>query len=99
MKQLVVAVALLAALGFGLPATAKEAPKSIEGVTKVDAAAAKALWDKGAKFIDVRTPDLWEAGRIPGAVLLELFSDYNEPALLKAAAKNEEVVIYCMGPG
>ena len=99
MKQLVVAVALLAALGFGLPATAKEAPESIAGVTKVDAATAKALWEKGAKFVDVRTADLWEAGRIPGAVLLELFTDFNEPTLQKVASKNDEVVIYCMGPG
>ncbi len=99
MKKLVLAVAMLAALGLGLPASAKEAPKSVEGVTTVDAVAAKALWDKGAKFVDVRTHDLWEAGRIPGAVFLELFTEYNEPALQKVASQNDDVVIYCMGPG
>jgi len=99
MKKLVLAVVLFAAFGLGLPAMAKEAPKSIEGVTLVDAAAAKALLDKGAIFVDVRTPDLWEAGRIPGAVWLELFTDYNEASLQKVANKNDDVVIYCMGPG
>jgi len=99
MKKLVLAVALLAAFGLGLPAIAKEAPKTLEGVTLVDAAAAKALWDKGAKFVDVRPNELWEVGRIPGATLLELFTDYNETALQKVAGKNDDVVIYCMGPG
>ena len=41
----------------------------------------------------------WEGGRIPGAIRLELFTEFTQTALSQAVEKNEEVVIYCMGPG
>ncbi len=99
MGRLLLAIALLATFAIGRPALAQQAPESVEGVTTVDPAAAKALWDQGVRFVDVRTPNLWEAGRIPGATFLEFFTDYNEENLLKVAAKTDEVVVYCMGPG
>ena len=99
MGRLLLAIALLATFAIGRPALAQQAPESVEGVTKVDPAAAKALWDQGVRFVDVRTPGLWQAGRIPGAVFLEYFTDYTEENLLKVAAKTDEIVVYCMGPG
>ena len=76
-----------------------EAPTEVKGATIVDAAMAKTLWDKRVSFVDVRTPDLWEQGRIPRATFLEFFTDYNETSLAKVAMTSDEVVIYCMGPG
>ncbi len=80
-------------------AAAQESPLRIDGATTVDAAAAKALFDRTVPFVDVRTKDLWEAGHIPGAVFQDLFNDFNEGNLLKVAAKDQEVVIYCDSPG
>ncbi len=99
MGRLLLAIALLATFAIGRPAVAQQAPESVEGVTLIDPAAAKALWDQGVRFVDVRTPNLWEAGRIPGATFLEFFTDYTEENLLKVAAKTDEIVVYCMGPG
>ncbi len=99
MGRVLLTIALLATFAIGRPALAQQAPESVEGVTLVDPAAAKALWDKGVRFVDVRTPNLWEAGRIPGATFLEFFTDYTEENLLKVAAKTDEIVVYCMGPG
>lgn len=80
-------------------AGAQESPLRIDGATTVDAATAKTLFDRGVRFVDVRSKDLWEAGHIPGAAYLDLFSGFNEDNLLKVAAKDHEVVIYCAGPG
>ncbi len=88
-------------IGFAMTATtaaAQESPLTVAGAVTVDAAEAKALHDRGVDFVDVRTVDLWEAGRIPGAHFLELFSDFAETNLLEIAKKDEEVVIYCAGP-
>ncbi|MCH7929695.1 MAG: rhodanese-like domain-containing protein [Proteobacteria bacterium] len=80
-------------------AGAQESPLRVDGATTVDAATAKTLFDRGVGFVDVRGKDLWEAGHIPGAAYLDLFSGFNEDNLLKVAAKDQEVVIYCAGPG
>ncbi|MCH7931227.1 MAG: rhodanese-like domain-containing protein [Proteobacteria bacterium] len=80
-------------------AEAQESPLRVDGATTVDAATAKTLFDRGVHFVDVRSKDLWEAGHIPGAAYLDLFSGFNEDNLLKVAAKDQEVVIYCAGPG
>ena len=80
-------------------AVAQESPLQVEGATTVDAATAKALFDRAVPFVDVRTKDLWEAGHVPGANFQDLFNDFNEGNLQKVAAKDQEVVIYCDGPG
>ena len=78
---------------------AKESPATIEGAKTVSAAEAKALFDKGVKFIDVRKNSDWDAGRVPGAVHIELKKKLSEESLGKAVAKDQEVVIYCNGSG
>jgi len=72
-------------------------PLQVPGAITVDAAAAKALFDRGAKFIDVRGPS-WNLGRIPGAVHLFLKDAFTETSLASVADRDEEIVIYCMGP-
>ena len=90
---------VLAALVLSPEVRGQESPLRVEGATTVQAATAKALFDRGVPFVDVRTKDLWEAGHIPGAAYLNLFGAFNEDNLLKIAAKDQEVVIYCDGPG
>jgi rhodanese-related sulfurtransferase len=78
-------------------ATEWVAPEAISGATIVDGAKAKMLFDKGVIFIDVRKDKDWEAGRIPGAVHLELKKVFNEDSFSKVVKKDQEVVIYCNG--
>ena len=93
-------VSLLFAVVFYSPgASAQESALKVDGATTVDAAAAKTLFDRGVPFVDVRTKDLWEKSHIPKAHFLELFSAFNEANLLKVAAKDQEVVVHCDGPG
>ena len=95
------AVVMFAAVGADAQSESGkgEAPAMVEGATLVTPAEAKVLWDKGVAFVDVRGPSLWADGRIPGANFLEYVTDYNEATLKKVAKLNDEVVIYCGGPG
>jgi rhodanese-related sulfurtransferase len=80
-------------------ARAQESPKDVPGATTVDAAAAKSLFDRGAKFVDVRGKKFWKISRIPGAASLDAIIELSEASLTKFAGKNDEVVFYCSGPG
>ncbi len=95
-------IALFAALAIAVTAAfAQETPESpltVDGATTIDAHQAKGLHDRGVSFVDVRTPELWEAGHIPGAHFLELLNAFDEAGLLKIGAKDSGVVIYCAGP-
>ena len=100
MKQLRLVVSLVVlALSLASVADTQESPLSVEGATTIQAAKAKTLFDRGVPFVDVRTNDRFEAGHIPGATHLDLFTAFNKVDLLKVSAKDKEVVIYCSGPG
>lgn len=71
--------------------------KTVPGATTVDAHAAKVLFDRGAMFIDTRIDADWDAGRIPGAMQLELKANFTESALRKSFRSDAEIVIYCNG--
>jgi rhodanese-related sulfurtransferase len=73
-------------------------PTEIAGATTVDAAAAKILFDRGVSFVDVRIDEEWHLGHIPGAVHLDLDDALREASLNAVVGKDQEVVIYCMGP-
>jgi rhodanese-related sulfurtransferase len=73
-------------------------PIEIAGATTVDAAAAKTLFDRGVSFVDVRSDEDWGLGYIPGAVHLDSDDTFGEESLSAVADKDQEVVIYCMGP-
>lgn len=101
MKNVSLALALL--LGMFASASQpmaqeKESPLTIEGAKTVTPADAKALFDKGVKFIDLRTDAAYEAGRIPGSVHIEFKTKFSEEALATNAKKDQEVVFYCSGP-
>lgn len=86
---------------FSLTATAtagnKISPANIDGATTVDTAKAKALFDKGVIFVDVRKDKDWNAGRVPDAVHIELKKVLSEATLSKEVKKDQEAVIYCNG--
>jgi len=73
-------------------------PTSVDGATTVTAKQAKALFDEGVAFVDVRKDKDWDAGRIPDAIHIELKKVFNEAALIKELKKDEKVVFYCNGP-
>ena len=75
----------------------KVSPETVKGATTVDATKAKALFDKGAVFVDVRSDKDWQAGHIPGAVHLELTKNYTAATLGAKAKKNQDMVLYCNG--
>lgn len=66
----------------------------VKGATTLDVATAKALFDQGVPFVDVRGPNRWAEGHIPGAVGLPFIS---EAELSKIASKDQAVVIYGSG--
>ncbi|MHC4066938.1 MAG: BTAD domain-containing putative transcriptional regulator, partial [Planctomycetota bacterium] len=51
-------------------------PLEVEGATTIDAAAAKALIERGVAVVDVRNGKYWNAGHIPGAAHLNLYKDF-----------------------
>ena len=75
----------------------KSSPESVPGVTTVDAQSAKALFDNEAAFIDLRKKNVWDAGRIPGAIWLDFKNGFNESALKAEVSEDEELVFYCSG--
>lgn len=85
----------------GVPASAGDEAESlvtVEGAITVDAAQAKALFDRRAVFIDVRTVARWNLGHIPDAILLDLETDFTRDRLRAQVREDEDVVIYCEGP-
>jgi rhodanese-related sulfurtransferase len=72
-------------------------PESVPGATTIDTSKAKEVFDKGGVFVDVRRIGEWDAGRIAGAVHLELEQAFNQESLGKAAGKDKPVVFYCNG--
>lgn len=94
-QSLFVAVLCMAVMGI---VNAKDpSPASIAGAKTIDAAQAKALFDKGTLFVDVRSDKDWAAGRIPDAVHIELKKVFSEATLGKEAKKSDPIVIYCNG--
>lgn len=77
----------------------KVSPTHVTGAETINTIKAKQLFDRGAKFLDVRSFRDWEAGRIPASSHIELKKDLNEESLSAIANKDEEIVIYCNSIG
>lgn len=95
MKKLVPFVILVM---MSMPVFAKKgpSPETVPGATTIDAAQAKKLWLQGATFIDTRKGADWDAGRIPGAVHVNIKTkDFNPDYIGQFVAKDEPVVSYC----
>jgi TolB-like protein len=69
----------------------------VEGATAIDVTTAKALFDRGVPFVDVRLHSQWSKGHIPGAVHLYLHTSFSEYRLSEIVSKDQEVVIHCDG--
>ena len=96
MKNIILAFCLLLT-PFALTA-GDLSPETIEGATTVDTAKAKALFDAGTKFVDVRRSSEFEAGRIPDAIPLDLKKAFSKESLAAQVKPDEAVVMYCNGP-
>jgi rhodanese-related sulfurtransferase len=66
----------------------------VKGATTLDVATAKALFDRGVPFVDVRGKYSWAKGHIPGAIHLESYKDFSKIELSRIVGKDDEVVIY-----
>lgn len=75
----------------------KSSPERIGGAVTVNGDEAAKLFNQHSKFIDVRADIDWDAGRVPGAVHLNLAADFNEANLFKVVPKDQPLVIYCNG--
>jgi rhodanese-related sulfurtransferase len=85
----------LLSLGLALPA-AFALPGCGESavIENIDAARVKAAMEKGAvTLIDVREPDEWAAGHVPGSMLLPL--SRFDPAKLPPAQPGKDIVVIC----
>ncbi|WP_412554192.1 rhodanese-like domain-containing protein [Shimia sp. MIT1388] len=89
------AVASLVLLPFA--ALAATSPETVSGATTVSPEEAGQLFDEGVAFIDVRKPSDFDAGRIPGAVHLDVKSALTQDALAEVVASDAPVVFYCNG--
>lgn len=78
-------------------AESPDSPETVAGAVTIDAAQAKKLFDEEAAFIDVRKDKDWTAGRVPGAIHLELKQVFTEESLGEVVNKDDAVVIYCNG--
>ncbi len=67
------------------------------GATKIDAATAKALSDRGVVIVDVRDAGSFGREHIPGAAHLDLNIGLSEESLSQLIGKDDEVVFHCMG--
>lgn len=72
-------------------------PESTPGAKTVNAAEAKELWKNGGTFIDTRKDSDWEAGRVPGALHINIKKpeEFNAEHILQYIGINDPVVSYC----
>lgn len=80
-----------------IAAESPDSPETVAGAVTVDATQAKKLFDEEVAFIDVRKDKDWTAGRVPGAIHLELKKVFTEESLGEVVNKDDAVVIYCNG--
>ena len=96
MKSLKI-LALLFSVIFSTNALSKaDSATKVAGATTIDAAEAKKLWLAGATFIDTRKGSDWDAGRVPGAIHINVKkSGFTAEGLQAKIALDNPVVSYC----
>lgn len=89
--------ATLVAIASPVLAGKGPSPESTPGAKTVTAAEAKALWQQGATFIDTRKDSDWEAGRVPGALHINIKKpeEFNAENISQYVGINDPVVSYC----
>lgn len=86
---------VLAAAGLARAADPPDAQKAVEQVAPgvVDAATARKLVADGVKVVDVRTPDEYAAGHVPGAVNIPY--DEMEKRYAELGPPATPLLLYC----
>jgi len=88
----IIGIAVIAIAVYGAY-SALAAPASATGLAKeINAAKASELRDQGAFVLDVREPDEWAAGHIPGATLIPLGQLASR---LAEVPQDQQVVVVC----
>ncbi|HVP66160.1 MAG TPA: rhodanese-like domain-containing protein [Anaeromyxobacteraceae bacterium] len=90
LRRLALALALLAGCATAHPTPEESAAAE---ALRIDGPTAFALAQRGARIIDVRRPDEYAAGHIPGAVNIP----YDEVAVRtsEVGSLDTEVIVYC----
>ena len=86
---------LILTMLFSSLAFADYAPMGISGVRTVNVFQAKALYDAGAIFVDVRNDEEWRMGHISGALHLDFQRDFEKLYKAKDVKRSTPLVIYC----
>lgn len=96
-NSLLAILTLFLFLSSAATGTDYRAPDSVEGATTISAEQAKALYDQGLVFIDVRNPRLYARRHIPGGHHLDLMNSFTKESLEAVVGYEEPLVIYCSG--
>jgi len=72
-------------------------PQHVDGAETIDAAQAKALYDKGAVFVDLRPRDDFVKGHIAGAINMNIAGAFNRNMIEQKISKAQTVIFYCYG--
>ncbi|WP_051144958.1 rhodanese-like domain-containing protein [Thiomicrorhabdus sp. Kp2] len=96
-KKLIDGIGIFCLLMSSIAFAAKgPSPESVDGATTIGAEQAKKLWKQGATFIDTRKDSDWEAGRVPGAVHINIKNpEFNKENILTHIGLNDAVISYC----
>jgi len=97
-KSILIKIVGTVFLFWGTLAMAGKGPsvKSVDGAKTITAQEAKALWQQGATFIDTRKGSDWEAGRVPGALHINVKKpEFNKDNILNHIGINDPVISYC----
>lgn len=97
MNALRLLILLMLTLTIGNAWASKPSPEQVDGATTIDAKQARELWLQGVHFIDPRSTADWEAGRIPGALHMELNKETYRPetVLNFVGSYDAPIVSYC----
>ena len=80
-------------VGFAVSLFAAGAPAAAEAAAVVDGATAKALVTAGARVVDVRTPEEFASGHVPGAINIPY--DQLPRRATEIGPPSTKVVLYC----
>jgi tetratricopeptide (TPR) repeat protein len=69
----------------------------VTGATTIDHKQARALHDRGVKFVDVRAAKGFVSGHVPGAFNLDVATELSRDSLSRIVGKDEEFVLSCHG--
>ena len=92
-----VKLSIVSVIVFLFVAGCAATPTNSSRYTVINAETAKQLFDRDAKFIDVRTKTSFTKGHIPGAMNLMPGRGFSSDRLAQLVNKDDEIVFYCYG--